>query len=139
MQRSNPDAQMKDRREQGGFLVNHGDGTFGIVPFPPEWSSDPCKINVPDNITSPPGTVALVHTHPYSYHEPLTSCPYQSLPNGTKMPQNYNGDTSVDDDETMAALVARYPGLVGIVLDKDHLIVYDGDTSHTQYIPRCGY
>jgi hypothetical protein len=138
-QRSNADAPMKDRREQGGFLVNHGDGTFGLVPFPPEWASDPCQIRIPATFSSPPNTFAIVHTHPYAYHETLTSCDYQQLPGGIKLPVVYNGDTSFDDDSTMLRLRQDYPGLIGLVLDKDKIIAYNGDAMENRPISRCGY
>jgi hypothetical protein len=139
MLRSNPDAPMLDRREQGGFLKNNGDGTFGITLFPPEWGSTSCGINVPPGAVIPPGTIALVHTHPYTRGEPQTGCDFQELPNGIRMPLNYNGDTSNYDDKTMAELRKHYPQLVGIVLDKDNIIVYDGDPTRNMRIGRCGY
>ena len=110
-----------------------------IVLFSSTFTSDPCQIHVPATFSSPPNTIGLVHSHPYKAHELLTNCGTATLWNGRKAYQSYNGDTSFDDDATLRALRARYPNLLGIVIDKDHIIAYDGNPQDSQYIPRCGY
>jgi hypothetical protein len=137
--RSNPEAPMADRREQGGWLVRVGDD-FMLDPFPPEWISQPCALTPPEDFQSPPGTIAMVHTHPYARREPLTSCDKQELPGGLSMYINYSGDPSIDDDSTMLDLRSRYPNLIGLVIDQDQIIAYTGSpVDEPSRYPRCGY
>ncbi|HSU15615.1 hypothetical protein [Longimicrobium sp.] len=137
--RSNPDSAMSRRREQGGWLVRLADGTFDVTPFPADWPSDPCQITVPAQFSSPPNTVGMLHSHPYSAGERLTNCPRQPLWNGTSAVLNYSGDTSLADDATMLALRSRYPSLMGIMIDKDHIVAYNGNPAESLPVKRCGY
>lgn len=89
----------------------------------------------------------MVHTHPYRRGEKLTECPKQelnlpNLPPGFSDYQNYNGDSSIDDDQTIRDVRTRYPELLGLLLDNEGYVPYTGtdtDTPDQRRIPRCGY
>lgn len=131
---------MAERREQGAWLIQHADGTVGWQEFPSTWVRTPCGIDAPSTFVIPEGTIAMVHTHPYSRGELLAQCEKQELPGGMSLYTNYSGNSSIADDDFIKSIRETVaPNLVGIVIDNDEILGYDGSGGEPQRIPRCGY
>jgi hypothetical protein len=121
---SNPNLSQMDRREQAGWIVATGTGSYKIVPVT-NLVSTPCSASF--DLTSPQGAVALVHTHPYKIGEWVTAC---GPPSGV-----YYGGGSRTDQRTADAL-----GMNGFVIDKNNIWEYGGTAYRIQRsYNRCGY
>jgi hypothetical protein len=139
---SNPDADLADRREKGGWIVATSTG-YTFQAFPDSWSSTSCQIDVPPNVLPPNGMVAMVHTHPYTNGELLTTCGKQEIPGLGSFYVNYGNNPSCADYETMQRLrsIPGVEGLIGIIIDKEKITAYDGSDSPSGQtsMARCGY
>jgi hypothetical protein len=108
-----------ERREQGGFIISTSAG-YIFQSFPSDWSYGPCSIGFPPDFVPPAGTVAWVHTHPFTLGEQQTSCG-EVLP-GSGLYQNYAGKSSDGDNKTSA-----HWGIPGYLLDADHIARFTSD------------
>ena len=121
-----------ERRERGGFIIQTGNG-YTVQPFPADWIYGPCSIAFPLDYRPPAGTVAYVHTHPFTYGEKQTSC--DPVVPGTSLYQNYPGRSSDGDNKT-----AGHWGISGYLLDADHIARFTADEASAD-VPfgRCAY
>jgi hypothetical protein len=140
--RSNPDAEMSQRLEKAGFIIQTASG-FVLQPFPDSWTIGPCGIDVPDGTMPPAGAVGWVHTHPYKAGELLTSCESTTLVIGgrTFVASNvYANDPSGSD-----GMVSTTWNLPGYVIDHEKITKFVGDPNSpdklriTNRTGRCGY
>jgi hypothetical protein len=139
-QQSKPTASMKDRREQGGWILSDGAGGLRFDPFPASWTRGPCSIDIPPGTVPPMNAVGWVHTHPFSRGEVLTECEWQETPFG-KFPQSYNGLTSDSDDRLQSGWRAAGYNITGYMIDADKMTRFTGEgTPETETkFDRCGY
>jgi hypothetical protein len=153
--RSNPSAPQAERLEQGGWIVQNADGSYGMAPFIVH-SQGPCGIN--GNYNPPSNAVAWVHTHPFTTGERMVSCgAYKERdpatgawsdvigPDGRPVYPEYRNRPSIDDHEAVSdmnnalATVGRNL-LVGVVIDHEQSSVYNENAAEGYtYYPRCGY
>lgn len=121
-----------ERREQGGFIISTSAG-YVFESFPSDWSYGPCSIGFPPDFVPPAGTVAWVHTHPFTLGEQQTSCG-EVIP-GSGLYQNYAGKSSDGDNKTSA-----HWGVPGYLLDADHIARFTSDEAAAD-VPfgRCAY
>ena len=153
--RSNPEAPQAQRLEQGAWIIQRPDGSYGMTPFSVSTQS-PCGIN--GNFNAPQGAVGWVHTHPFTAGEVQTICGALKQPdpatggwrdvigtNGQPVYPVYSNRPSIPDRELMSDLNAvmgrlgRNP-LAGVIIDANQTTVYSenpGDGTTT--FPRCGY
>jgi hypothetical protein len=154
--RSNPSAPQSQRLEQGGWIVQNPDGTFGTMPLTGITAQGPCEIN--GNFNPPPNAVAWVHTHPFQRGEEQAVCPpYHRLdprtgqwvpvigPDGRPVYQIYGNRPSDPDYDVLWRINHVRQGqnrvlLAGLIIDHDRTTVYTEDASAKPTpFPRCGY
>jgi hypothetical protein len=154
-QRSNPLASQDQRLEQGGWIIQNADGSYGMAPFHVAVQG-PCTIN--GNLNPPAGAVAFVHTHPFARQERQVACGAlqtrdpvtggwrdQIGADGQPIYPNYSNRPSLPDHELMSDLNSTLAAtgrdlLVGVVIDANQSTVYtenpgDGYASRR----RCAY
>jgi hypothetical protein len=132
--RSSPDANLAQRRETAGWIVQTSSG-YSIVPISTTSSSFGCA----DFVVQPPtnGTiVGFVHTHPYEVGETIVDCEMVSI-------QDYSGAPS-DEDRITSKLLGNAFGLSdalpGYIIDKDGYYRFVGSRyTAAPRLPRCGY
>lgn len=131
---SNPDANLAQRRETAGWIVQTAAG-YSIVPIATASASFGCA----EFDVQPPakGTVVgFVHTHPYQVDETIIDCEMTSV-------QDYTGTPSDQDRATSLALGSYFgqpAGLPGYIIDKDGYYRFEGSRyTATPRLPRCGY
>jgi hypothetical protein len=132
--RSNPDANLYQRRETAGWIVQTAAG-YSIVPITTTSTSFGCA----DLVVQPPtnGTVvAFVHTHPYQIGETIVDCEMTNV-------QYYSGGPS-DEDRIASKVLGNVFGLPdplpGYFIDKDGYYRFDGSRyTAAPRLPRCGY
>jgi hypothetical protein len=132
--RSNPDANLAQRRETAGWIVQTASG-FSIAPITTTSSSFGCAAFTANFPTS--GTVVgFVHTHPYQVDETIVDCDLTTV-------QSYTGAPSDADRRASAALgslLGRSDPLPGYIIDKDGYYRFVGTSNTaTPRLPRCGY
>ncbi|HET6233134.1 MAG TPA: hypothetical protein VFE05_23860 [Longimicrobiaceae bacterium] len=139
---SSPDANMADRREQGGWVVQSA-GSLEVVPFPASWTVGACGIDAPADAVPPTGTVAWVHTHPYRLRERMTACEKVTVViNGVPMQATWQYGNEPSDYD---GRVSTAWGIPGYVLDKDKVTKFVGDPQSQDQFQvvaqngRCGY
>jgi hypothetical protein len=132
--RSNPDANLAQRRETAGWIVQTTTG-YSIVPITTTSASFGCA----DFVVRPPTTgtvVGFVHTHPYEVGETIIDCNMTNV-------QDYTGAPSNEDRTASSALGSYFGqpgGLPGYIIDKDGYYRFVGSTyTATPRLPRCGY
>lgn len=141
--RSNPDAEMSQRREKGGWIIQSGTA-YVFEPWPDSWTIGPCGLDLPETTTAPAGAIGYVHTHPYKRDELLTSCDHLVLTfgNGQTMAvyEKYKNAPSDPDGEA----ASRW-GIAGYIIDKNRITRYVGTPTGTDKYRvtaqhgRCGY
>lgn len=153
--RSNPNAPQAQRLEQGAWIVQNADGSYGMAPFATSLQG-PCNIN--GNYNPPPNAIAWVHTHPFTAGETMTICgAYKTRdpatgawrdiigPDGRPVYPVYNNRPSIDDHGTMADMneTLAMNGrdiLMGVVIDHQQTSIYNESTAAGYTIrSRCGY
>lgn len=121
-----------ERRERGGFIISTATG-YTFQPFPSEWASDACTIDVPPGYLPPAGAIAWVHTHPYSRGEVAYACG-EALP-GTGVPETYNGSSSWPDNDISGAW-----GLPGYLIDAEDISTFTSNRNAADVsLGRCAY
>jgi hypothetical protein len=132
---SNPDANLAQRRETAGWVVEYPAGQFSIVPITTTSSSFGCA----DFIVQFPTTgtvVGFVHTHPYQVDETIIDCDLTSV-------QDYTGAPSDEDrvaSQLLGSALGRTEPLPGYIIDKDGYYRFEGSRyTATPRLPRCGY
>ncbi|HEU0298782.1 MAG TPA: hypothetical protein VFR37_04990 [Longimicrobium sp.] len=133
--RSNPDANLAQRRETAGWIVEYPAGQFSIVPITTTSASFGCAdftVQFPTTGT----VVGFVHTHPYQVDETIIDCDLTSV-------QDYTGAPS-DEDRVASKLLGNALGrsdpLPGYIIDKDGYYRFEGTRyTATPRLPRCGY
>jgi hypothetical protein len=137
-QQSNPDANLYQRAEKAGWIVESPTGRFSII----QWTGGTERFGCGDytSLTVPPkeqGTVVgFVHTHPYRVDETITDCGLRGVDTYRGEPSDADRQTSVD----LGAILGRPGPLPGYIIDKDGYYRYDGKTNTaTPRRQRCGY
>jgi hypothetical protein len=132
--RSNPDANLAERRETAGWIVQTAAG-YSIVPITTASAGFGCARFVgqpPANGT----VVAFVHTHPYQVGETIVDCEVTLV-------QDYTGAPSDEDrraSQLLGSVFGRSGPLPGYIIDKDGYYRFEGTTNTaTPRKPRCGY
>jgi hypothetical protein len=153
--RSNPSAPQSSRLEQGGWIVQRPDGTFGMAAFSIT-AQGPCNIN--GNLNAPPGAIAFVHTHPFQRDEVQAICgPVQQRspvtgawqtvfgPDGQPLLRSYDNTPSIPDRELLQDVNAARTSLgqtpvVGVIIDANQTTGYTENPSDgSEPYRRCGY
>ncbi len=133
--RSNPDANLAQRRETAGWIVEHPAGQFIIVPIATMSSNFGCAdfmVQVPAHGT----IVGFVHTHPYQLDETIVDCEFTNVGDYTGAPSNADRTAS----EMLGNLLGRSDPLPGYIIDKDGYFRFQGTRyTATPRLPRCGY
>jgi hypothetical protein len=124
-----PSTPQADRREQYSWIVQTSTG-YSFVPI--GTTPQPCGMGSAEYLSPPPGTVAFIHTHPWTDGEMQTTCgPRQA---------RYFGLPSEDDVAAAAQLT-----LPGYILDTKRITQFDGNSGPApanaiqSQTPRCGY
>lgn len=132
---SNPDANLYQRVEKAGWIVEYPVGQFSIMQFT---GTERFGCGDYRNIPLPARgkVVGFVHTHPYEVGEMIVDCNLRNL-------QAYDGTPSEVDRKSSVAL-GNYFGLgrplTGYTIDKDGYYRYDGQSNTaTPRRQRCGY
>jgi hypothetical protein len=131
---------VQERREHGGWIMVTPEGTLTVQEFPATWHTTPCGIDMPRDAWPPAGTLAMFHTHPFAVGDRLTSCEQVDLPGGRRGFMNYRNESSFADDSAL-----RYfrnmgaPALIGIIIDANKIIAYNGTAAGQTSVDRCGY
>jgi hypothetical protein len=138
---SNTSIPMKDRRENGGWIVN-GPRGYSIVPFPSTWVMTPCGIDGilnPEDI--PANLVGMIHTHPFYRGEDTRGVCGSGKNEGE---ESYVGGPS-DPDAELLYIIAKQTsnfGLKGYVIDGDNIHAFNALGSFTGQFTttsRCSY
>lgn len=130
------DAILSNRSEQGGFITEESDGTYGFTPFPSDWQYAACSISPPSDWINdlPQNTVAYVHTHPFFTGEDTRPvC-------GSDGDESYTSGASQEDYETLVAMANQLSNynIKGIVIDGGGITVFDA-LQNINTENRCGY
>lgn len=132
--RSNPDANLAQRREAAGYIVQTAAG-FAIVPITTTSAGFGC-VEFTANFPATGTVVGFVHTHPYQVDETIIDCDLTTV-------QAYTGAPSDADrraSSLLGSLLGRSGPLPGYIIDKDGYYRFDGaGNTATPRIPRCGY
>lgn len=132
---SNPDANLYQRTEKAGWIVEYPAGQYSIMQFTgTERFGCGEYRNVP--FPSQGRIVGIVHTHPYEVGEFIADCNLRNV-------QTYDGTPSEVDRKTaeeLGRLLGLGGPLPGYIIDKDGYYRYDGwSNTATPRRPRCGY
>ena len=132
--RSNPDANLGDRKETAGWIVQTSTG-YDVVPITTTSASFGCA----EFIIQPPAgatVVGFVHTHPYQVDETILDCDLRGI-------TGYTGEASDADrdaSELMGNYFGRPGGLPGYIIDKDGYFRFESSSqTATPRLKRCGY
>jgi len=149
---SNFDADEFDRREQGGWIIeNPQNGNIEFEPFPSDWNRTACRIDIPNEFTMPAGTVAMVHSHPYSTNEKMIECVNAPLWMQEKFPdkveevaKKYKNLPSQNDIDLLEDFASQGIIIDGYIIDNDGITQYDSQSTlnNPQTMTtedRCGY
>ncbi|MCH8556569.1 MAG: hypothetical protein LAT84_02045 [Balneolia bacterium] len=138
-----------DRLEQGGWIVDAGNGNFVFHEFGDDWLRNACRITHPAEFDIPEGTVAMIHTHPYTVGEEMWAClnvPQEIIdldPDGfSSIVKKYNNNPSDHDINFLNSLSSIGVNIDGYILDKNGIIKYDKNSTVAEvdlYAIRCGY
>lgn len=133
---SNPDANLAQRVEKAGWIVEYPAGQYSVV----QWTGGVEKFGCGDyaNLQLPSqGTVVgFVHTHPYEVGESITDCNFASVQTYDGTPSDYDRRASV----ALGTYLGRSGPLAGYIIDKDGYYRYDGHgNTAAPRRPRCGY
>lgn len=140
--RSNPDAEMQDRLERGGWIIQ-GPAGYSVQPFPESWTLNACEIRFPVDALAPTGAVAWVHTHPYRSGERLTACGSHTIYiGGVPMKAYFRYGNQPSEDDGKFSTLWNKPGYV---IDKNKITRFIGNASSPDHfdvqsqVNRCGY
>jgi hypothetical protein len=153
-----------DRREDGAFVVHDSaSGEISLVPFPPSFVRHACEIEFPDGgFELPPGTIGMVHTHPFSIGDTTAyiPCTYRSirsnfpwmdtddvmdLAEDLANDKPYDGRPSAGDIGILMQIREQGVDLFGVVVDNNGYVLYDSDTdpndlrSELENYEPCGF
>ena len=131
---SNPDANLAQRRETAGWIVQTAAG-YSIASITTSSANFGCAeftVQFPTYGT----VVGFVHTHPYQVDETVSDCDLRSV-------QDYTGAPS-DEDRVASKLLGNALGrtepLPGYIIDKAGYYRFEGSRyTATPRLPRCGY
>lgn len=133
---SNPDANLYQRVEKAGWIVEYPAGQFSIM----QWTGGSERFGCGDYpAQAGPANgriVGFVHTHPYEVDEAIVDCNLRSV-------QRYEGAPS-DVDRRASVQLGQALGLggplPGYIIDKDGYYRFDGQSNTaTPRRQRCGY
>lgn len=132
---SNPDANLYQRVEKAGWIVEGSPGQYSIVQWTGGTENFACGDYTPTRPSQ--GTVVgFVHTHPYLVGEGITDCKFASVQTYDGTPSDYDRSASVQ----LGQWLGRSAPLPGYIIDKDGYYRYDGNSNTaTPRLPRCGY
>lgn len=142
--RSNPDAEMSQRLEKGGWIMQTATG-YTIQPFPDDWTIGSCGIDLPPDALPPAGAIGWVHTHPFTKGDRNTACDTLTfrLPNGQTVTYVQKYENNPSDYDGVASIKF---GFGGYIMDKDKITEFIGDRYNqpdnytvTNQVNRCGY
>jgi hypothetical protein len=141
--RSNSGADMAQRLEKGGWLVQNASGGYDLLPFTDAWTIGPCGIDPPAGTVPPAGSVGWVHTHPYGTNDLLTSCEGTLVViGGQTFDAKMRYGNLPSDADGMASTTWNLPGYV---IDKQKITKFVGDPNASDkyrvlnQTRRCGY
>lgn len=133
---SNADAPEFQRKEQGGWIIKDPvTNEISFEEFPPSWARKPCGIDLPANITVPPNTIGMLHTHPFTIGEKMYSCLkapvaviQQFQGQFDQVVKKYNNQPSPGDIELMNTFAQAGFDLDGYIIDEQGIVKYDENT-----------
>lgn len=132
--RSNPNANLAQRVEQAGWIVQTSAG-YSVIPWTGGTAGFACgdfEVQIPTTGT----VVGFVHTHPYRVDETIVSCDFTNVTDYTGAPSQEDRDASVQ----LGQLFGIPGGLPGYIIDQDGYYRFEGQTyTATPRKPRCGY
>jgi hypothetical protein len=129
---------LADRKEHGGFIIRTGN-TYTFQPFPSTWNADACGIDVDTTYAIPTGTVAFIHTHPFTAGETTgPPCP----PSGYDANNNpiygvYNNEPSDFSGDRRVSF--NWDNLPGYILDANKVIRFNVLPILDYKSSRCAY
>jgi len=153
---SNFDADEFDRREQGGWIIeNPQTGNIEFEPFPSDWNRTACRIDIPNEFTMPAGTVAMVHSHPYSTNEKMFAClannelltPETILTFKDQLEgaaELYQNKPSQNDIDLLEGFASQGISIDGYIIDNEGITKYNdqsnrNDPQTMESNERCGF
>jgi hypothetical protein len=147
--------EQHQRREAGAWVVRDPSGSHRLV-YLADAVSTACSIN--GNWNAPEGTVAFVHTHPFTSREVMTACGpiTRRLSDGREVPligkdgapvyHRYGNGPSPADRDLLQNVVNGVrklqgkPALEGFVIDNERITRFTGTNDmKDQGYDRCGY
>jgi hypothetical protein len=133
---SNPDANLAQRAEKAGWIVEYPAGQFSVVQWSGGTESFGCGDYTSLTVPSQGTVVGFVHTHPYQVDETILDCKMTNV-------QDYTGAPSEEDriaSKILGNFLGRSDPLPGYIIDKDGYYRFQGSTyTATPRLPRCGY
>lgn len=118
---SRTDLPMDQRSEQGGWIVSTQNSGYEVIPFPADWSTSPCGIDLPADFIDqvPPNIVGVVHTHPFFEGEDITApdvC-------GEEAPESYESESNYNDLDFLIRLANHQSDycIKSFIIDGDHI------------------
>ena len=136
---SKPQADIRDRLEQGVWIVQRPDGSYLFVPY--GGTSTNCTIN-PSSFPDPGLGTLLggIHTHPASLGERLWGCPRNKPFGAGEIPQVADkGPGRGDTDAITGDEAALGIELNSYILDPDTIFKYNENGVIAEPVQRCGY
>ncbi len=141
-QDSHPNAPDQNlRKERNGFVTNDN-GDYGFVRFEAVGDITATSCTIDGTVSIPANAVAVIHTHPYSDGERITSSaclaardydPSRFLGPDAEMIATYDSSPN-EADRSMAAAY----NMPAYVMDKDQIFIVDENGLVADY-QRCGY
>jgi len=135
---NDPRSPLGSRLEDGGWLVDNGDGSISYVPFPETWIRTACGIDPPETWPSdiPDGAYSLIHSHPFYEGENPQSICDGADPVYTSGPSDYDRLFLLDH-----VRFTGYQGFIGYIIDGSNISVYDRlfSKKNDNHYVRCGY
>lgn len=135
---SQADGPMNSRLENGGWIINDGQGGISFQEIGPDWSKTPCGLDPPQNILAniPENAIGFIHTHPfYKGEDRRNVC-------GDGVRKKYKSGYSIDDLDFVATVASRLGdfGFAGYVMDGNRITRFNslGSFQLKQY-KRCSY
>jgi hypothetical protein len=131
---------MSERREDGGWLVDNGNGTISYVAYPTTWLRAPCGIDPPEDWYNdvPDGAFALIHSHPFFEGEDTGSVCNEE---NREADGAYTSGPSEDDRFSLLAHMSftGYLGFTGYVIDGSNITIHTKNNTEDEKFERCSY
>jgi hypothetical protein len=135
-QQSNPDANMWQRKEKAGWIVEYPAGQFSVLAWTGGTESFACGDYPAQSGPSQGKIVGFVHTHPYSVGEAIANCQLTQVTHYKGVPSGEDRKTSI----RLGAALGMSAPLPGYIIDKDGYYRFQGSTNTaTPRRQRCGY